>query len=136
MKNQNRLVFPCLFASMIMLSFTMVGCRVGLWSSPTTHEPTQSNLVGMYISPEGWLGEKTTLNLKADNTFEMIDSESFSQKGSWQIEGNKISLTYQKQGANRTRLVGFVSDNERGFYLVLWREGNDPDDAIVFVPPW
>ncbi len=90
----------------------------------------------MYISPEGWLGEKTTLNLKADNTFEMIDSESFSQKGSWQIEGNKISLTYQKQGANRTRLVGFVSDNERGFYLVLWREGNDPDDAIVFVPPW
>ncbi len=120
----------------MLLAFAIASCRVGLWSSPTKRELTKSNLVGTYELPPYFIGKPTTLRLKSDDTFEMIDPKSVYQKGTWQLEGNKISLTYQGQDSTGARHVGYVGDNERGFYLVLWREGHDPDDADVFVPPW
>ncbi|CAG0987090.1 hypothetical protein ANRL3_02514 [Anaerolineae bacterium] len=136
MKIQNRIMFFYLFAATITLALTAASCRVGLWSSPTARELTKSNLVGTYELPPYFIGKPTTLRLKSDDTFEMIAPKSIPQEGTWQLDGNRISLTYQGQDSIKARLVGFVSHNERGFYLVLWREGDDPDDADVFVPPW
>lgn len=119
-----------------MLALATVSCREGLWSSPTTRELTMNNLVGTYEVPPYFIGNPTILQLTTDSSFEMTDPKLITQKGTWQLDGNKISLTYQGQDSPKTRLIGFVGDNERGFYLVLWHEGDDPDDADVFVPPW
>lgn len=120
-----------LCAGMIGLAFVLVSCRVGFWSPPTTREVNKTNLIGTYTDKDASIRNQVTLRLMQDSAFEITNPES--QHGSWQLDGNRITLTFPETRVNEPHLVGWISDDEGAFYLVLWREGDDPDDGHVFV---